>query len=157
MREYLGRMLWCQECERVIVCGPETRLLEGHADCCMYYVCKYCGNSYPEDYEGQDNPTVVVEEPKPVNMRFGMALSKGRFVWAMDTWYSWIPGQGLVVKVWNKLACWRWGHDDMLWHLADVGHIPRDEAACISCCKLLTKCVGGHGMMVVPDFTGPMK
>ena len=77
-------------------------------------------------------------------MKVGLALRKGRFVWKWRAWWWWIPGQRLVVKAWNWVACQVWGHDDLLRHLLQSGQTPMgaDDARCLSCCKRLDGCVG---------------
>ena len=78
---------------------------------------------------------------KSPDWHFGLVLSRGRFSWAMDTWYWWIPGQHAVLSAWNWIACHIWGHSDVLWHLAEAGHIPADDAVCIHCCLRLKGCL----------------
>ncbi len=74
------------------------------------------------------------------DMRFNAVLREGRFLWATDGWWWWIPGQHLLVHTWNWICCWRWGHNDCLWHLLEGGHIPAEDACCIHCSTLLTSC-----------------
>lgn len=74
-------------------------------------------------------------------MRFGAVLENGRFLYATGTWWWWVPGQHALVAVWNWVCCKRWGHNDMLWHLAEAGHISAEEADCVNCCARLTGCI----------------
>lgn len=73
-------------------------------------------------------------------MRWGASLVNGRFVYATDAWWWWIPGQDILVLVWNWVCCQRWGHDDTLWHLEEAGHIPGAEADCVNCGTRLFGC-----------------
>ncbi len=77
-------------------------------------------------------------------LKLGLVLKQGRFVWKLHAWYWWIPGQRPVVKAWNWLACQIWGHNDLLWHLWQTDQAPMcaSDIKCLSCCKLLTGCVG---------------
>lgn len=51
-----------------------------------------------------------------------------------------MPLARFVGALWNNLACRLWGHNDSLWHLVEMGHIPEDESVCCDCCKRLTAC-----------------
>ncbi|KKL48847.1 hypothetical protein LCGC14_2321410 [marine sediment metagenome] len=77
-------------------------------------------------------------------LKLGLVLRQGRFVWKLHAWYWWIPGQALLVHVWNGIACRIWGHEDALWHLYSAGTEPLGEVepVCYNCCKRLTGCVG---------------
>lgn len=73
-------------------------------------------------------------------VRFGLAFAGDKsLAWGMNRWYHWVPGQRLVLRVWNKIHCRLTGHKDILWHIRDS--LPSDEVIeCYNCCTLLTEC-----------------
>ena len=74
-------------------------------------------------------------------IKWGISIRQGRLCWKYS-WYWWIPGQPLLVAVWNSIACRFWGHADDLWHIYESGCIGEEDAVCYNCCKHLTGCTG---------------
>lgn len=75
----------------------------------------------------------------------GLRLIRGRG--GIRAVYGWHHGlmlpMGLthiLAQAWNAMACRIWGHDDVLWHLAEARHQPSAQRVCCYCCKDLTGC-----------------
>jgi len=71
-------------------------------------------------------------------LQLGLTLSRGKLLWAPRGWGQWLP-EGMkmgIVFVWNRVACWLLGHNDVLrsipeeWESDGTYH-------CVDCCTSL--------------------
>lgn len=66
--------------------------------------------------------------------------------------YYWLPErvQRIIVRVVNRISCRLWGHDDLMWHVAQSELSSHPE--CVQCCEVLYECAKPEEHNAQPTF-----